>query len=225
MDGTGAARAQPGAAGRRCQHRLQHRCRGAGPARPVAGRHRALLSDASLAGWDGLGIVVQAYGKRAAPVIDSLYDMAERSDRKIMVRLVKGAYWDTEVKLAQELGVASSRCLRARSTPTSATWPARRCCWTARSYLSAVCHPQRAHLRRGAGDGRRGQGQLRVPAPARHGRVAARYRAQDRTVRIAASTPRSARIATCSPTWCAACWKMVPTALSSTRSSTRTFLG
>jgi RHH-type proline utilization regulon transcriptional repressor/proline dehydrogenase/delta 1-pyrroline-5-carboxylate dehydrogenase len=66
-----------------------------------------LLSDESLAGWDGLGIVVQAYGKRAAPVIKTLYDMAERNDRKIMVRLVKGAYWDTEVKLAQELGVAS----------------------------------------------------------------------------------------------------------------------
>jgi RHH-type proline utilization regulon transcriptional repressor/proline dehydrogenase/delta 1-pyrroline-5-carboxylate dehydrogenase len=66
-----------------------------------------LLSDSSLAGWDGLGIVVQAYGKRAAPVIESLYEMAERNDRKLMVRLVKGAYWDTEVKLAQELGVAS----------------------------------------------------------------------------------------------------------------------
>ena len=66
-----------------------------------------LLSDSSLEGWDGLGIVVQAYGKRAAPVIDALYDMAERNNRRIMVRLVKGAYWDTEIKLAQELGVAS----------------------------------------------------------------------------------------------------------------------
>jgi len=67
----------------------------------------ALLADASLAGWDGLGFVVQTYGKRAAAVIETLYDMAERHDRKIMVRLVKGAYWDTEVKLAQELGVTS----------------------------------------------------------------------------------------------------------------------
>ena len=67
----------------------------------------ALLCDPSLAGWDGLGIVVQAYGKRAAPVIETLYDFAQRYDRKIMVRLVKGAYWDTEIKLAQELGVAS----------------------------------------------------------------------------------------------------------------------
>ena len=65
----------------------------------------ALLSDESLAGWDGLGVVVQAYSKRAAPVIEVLYDLAQKLDRKIMVRLVKGAYWDTEIKLAQELGV------------------------------------------------------------------------------------------------------------------------
>ncbi len=67
----------------------------------------ALLSDPGLAGWDGFGIVVQAYGRRAAPVIETLYDLAERLDRKIMVRLVKGAYWDTEIKLAQEMGVAT----------------------------------------------------------------------------------------------------------------------
>jgi len=65
----------------------------------------AMLSDPDLAGWDGFGVVVQAYGRRAAPVIETLYDMAERYDRKIMVRLVKGAYWDTEIKIAQELGV------------------------------------------------------------------------------------------------------------------------
>ncbi|PMR72204.1 bifunctional proline dehydrogenase/L-glutamate gamma-semialdehyde dehydrogenase PutA [Halomonas heilongjiangensis] len=65
----------------------------------------ALLSDPGLAGWDGFGVVVQAYGRRAAPVIETLYDLAERLDRRIMVRLVKGAYWDTEIKLAQEMGV------------------------------------------------------------------------------------------------------------------------
>lgn len=65
----------------------------------------AILSDSELAGWEGLGVVVQAYGKRAIPVIDTLYELATSLDRKIMIRLVKGAYWDTEVKLAQELGV------------------------------------------------------------------------------------------------------------------------
>ena len=67
----------------------------------------AVLADESLKGWDGFGVVVQAYGKRAPMVLQHLYALAERLDRKIMVRLVKGAYWDTEIKLAQELGAAS----------------------------------------------------------------------------------------------------------------------
>ena len=66
----------------------------------------AVLSDSSLVGWDGFGVVVQAYGKRAGPTIDWLYALAEKLDRKIMVRLVKGAYWDTEIKLAQVEGLS-----------------------------------------------------------------------------------------------------------------------
>jgi len=65
----------------------------------------AVLSDPSLSGWDGFGVVVQAYGQRAALLIDWLYALASKLDRKIMVRLVKGAYWDTEIKHAQTLGL------------------------------------------------------------------------------------------------------------------------
>ncbi|SFK10574.1 bifunctional proline dehydrogenase/L-glutamate gamma-semialdehyde dehydrogenase PutA [Celeribacter neptunius] len=65
---------------------------------------RAVLADEELAGWDGFGVVVQAYGKRAGHVIDWLYQTAEVLDRRLMVRLVKGAYWDTEMKLAQVEG-------------------------------------------------------------------------------------------------------------------------
>ena len=61
----------------------------------------AVLSSPGLADWDGFGIVVQAYSKRASFVIDWLYDLAVRLDRRIMVRLVKGAYWDTEIKRSQ----------------------------------------------------------------------------------------------------------------------------
>ena len=64
-----------------------------------------VMADPALAGWDGFGVVVQAYGPRAGAVIDRLYTMATRLDRRIMVRLVKGAYWDTEVKRAQVAGV------------------------------------------------------------------------------------------------------------------------
>ena len=67
----------------------------------------AVLRDPRLAGWDGFGIVVQAYGKRAGAVLDWLYALAEDVGRRLMVRLVKGAYWDTEVKRAQVDGLES----------------------------------------------------------------------------------------------------------------------
>ena len=65
----------------------------------------AVLADPALAGWDGFGVVVQAYGKRAPYVIDWLHELAGQLGRRVMVRLVKGAYWDTEIKRAQVLGL------------------------------------------------------------------------------------------------------------------------
>ena len=64
----------------------------------------AAWTDASLEGWDGFGIVVQAYQKRAPFVIDWIAALARRHGRRIPVRLVKGAYWDSEVKRAQVEG-------------------------------------------------------------------------------------------------------------------------
>jgi len=65
-----------------------------------------LALDAKLADWDGLGFVVQGYGKRCPFVIDWIVDLARRAKRRIMVRLVKGAYWDAEIKRAQVDGLA-----------------------------------------------------------------------------------------------------------------------
>lgn len=65
----------------------------------------ALSGSEELRGWNGFGVVVQAYQKRAPFVIDWLADMAHRHGRRLMVRLVKGAYWDTEIKLSQELAL------------------------------------------------------------------------------------------------------------------------
>jgi RHH-type proline utilization regulon transcriptional repressor/proline dehydrogenase/delta 1-pyrroline-5-carboxylate dehydrogenase len=65
----------------------------------------AALSDASLAGWDGFGLAIQAYQKRAGAVIDYSDGLARALNRRIMLRLVKGAYWDTEIKRAQERGL------------------------------------------------------------------------------------------------------------------------
>ncbi|SMC46882.1 trifunctional transcriptional regulator/proline dehydrogenase/L-glutamate gamma-semialdehyde dehydrogenase [Rhizobium sp. RU36D] len=60
-----------------------------------------LCFDPDLSGWNGIGFVVQAYGKRCPFVLDHVIDLALRSGRRIMVRLVKGAYWDAEIKRAQ----------------------------------------------------------------------------------------------------------------------------
>ncbi|WP_298196736.1 proline dehydrogenase family protein, partial [Novosphingobium sp.] len=65
----------------------------------------SLALDPGLAGWDGLGFVIQAYGKRCPFVIDWIIDLARRAGRRIMVRLVKGAYWDAEIKRAQVDGL------------------------------------------------------------------------------------------------------------------------
>ncbi|MEI9993879.1 MAG: bifunctional proline dehydrogenase/L-glutamate gamma-semialdehyde dehydrogenase PutA [Rhizomicrobium sp.] len=65
----------------------------------------ALGAAPELRGWSGLGLAVQAYQKRAMPILAWLIDLARRQDRRIPVRLVKGAYWDTEIKRAQELGL------------------------------------------------------------------------------------------------------------------------
>jgi RHH-type transcriptional regulator, proline utilization regulon repressor / proline dehydrogenase / delta 1-pyrroline-5-carboxylate dehydrogenase len=65
----------------------------------------AAFGDKSLAGWNGFGLAIQAYQKRASDVIDYVDNLAQSLNRRMMVRLVKGAYWDTEIKRAQERGL------------------------------------------------------------------------------------------------------------------------
>ncbi|XXQ69105.1 bifunctional proline dehydrogenase/L-glutamate gamma-semialdehyde dehydrogenase PutA [Neisseriaceae bacterium B1] len=65
----------------------------------------ALVSDPDLAGYNGIGFVVQAYQKRCSYVIDYLIDLARHHHQKLMIRLVKGAYWDSEIKWAQVDGM------------------------------------------------------------------------------------------------------------------------
>ena len=60
-----------------------------------------LCFEPALAGWDGIGFVIQAYQKRCPAVVDFIVDLARRSRHRLMIRLVKGAYWDTEIKRAQ----------------------------------------------------------------------------------------------------------------------------
>ncbi len=116
----------------------------------------AVLADPSLAGWDGFGLAVQAYQKRAAAVIDWLSDIASALDRRLMVRLVKGAYWDTEVKRAQERGLADYPVFtRKPMTDLSYMECIRKLLSGAAAALSAIRHPQRAHRCRRGRAGRR----------------------------------------------------------------------
>jgi RHH-type proline utilization regulon transcriptional repressor/proline dehydrogenase/delta 1-pyrroline-5-carboxylate dehydrogenase len=65
-----------------------------------------IIADPRLDGWNGFGLAVQAYQKRAPYIIDYIADLARKHKRRIMLRLVKGAYWDAEIKWAQERGMS-----------------------------------------------------------------------------------------------------------------------
>lgn len=85
----------------------------------------AVVSDPELADWPGFGIAVQAYQKRAVPLVNWLVELGRAKSRRFMVRLVKGAYWDAEIKRAQERGLAGYPVFTRKS-------------WTDLSYLAAA---------------------------------------------------------------------------------------
>ena len=148
----------------------------------------ALARDPDLSDFDGLGFVVQAYGKRATGVIAWLDALARETGRNFMVRLVKGAYWDAEIKHAQveggprrlprihAQGDHGPLLSRLRPHATCDRGPP----------LSSVRDAQRALGRRDHGNGGRSP-RFRVPASARHGRIALR-RLRGRLERLPAST-------------------------------------
>ena len=133
-----------------------------------------VLAEPELAGWNGFGVVVQAYGPRAAFAIDWLYALAKKYDRNIMVRLVKGAYWDTEIKRAQTLGLTGYPVFtRKANTDVSYMACAKKLLsMTDRIYPQFATHNAHtvAAILSMADESRF----LRIPAPARHGRGAAR---------------------------------------------------
>ncbi len=66
---------------------------------------RNVAQDITLTGWEGFGLAVQAYGKRTLPLIENLIELAQQTHKKLQIRLVKGAYWDSEIKRAQIKGL------------------------------------------------------------------------------------------------------------------------
>jgi RHH-type transcriptional regulator, proline utilization regulon repressor / proline dehydrogenase / delta 1-pyrroline-5-carboxylate dehydrogenase len=81
----------------------------------------AVRADPALAGWDGLGLVVQAYQKRAPAVVEWTAALARRTGQAIPVRLVKGAYWDAEVKQTQVRGLPDYPVF-TRKAATDVSW-------------------------------------------------------------------------------------------------------
>ena len=118
-----------------------------------------VLAAPELAGWDGFGVVVQAYGKRVLPLIDWLEATALALDGRIMVRLVKGAYWDAEIKRAQVLGLPDYPVFtRKASTDISYIAAARKLLTSKRIYPQFATHNAHTasaviHLAKQAGRG------------------------------------------------------------------------
>ena len=104
--GVAAEAERPAAAGAALRHRDEHGRGGKRPAGDLLDLLEALAFDPDLADWNGIGFVVQSYLKRCPFVIDYLVDLARRSNHRLIVRLVKGAYWDAEIKRAQVDGQA-----------------------------------------------------------------------------------------------------------------------
>lgn len=85
----------------------------------------------ALSGWEGFGLALQAYQKRARVVIDWLAELSRQGERRIPLRLVKGAYWDSEIKRAQQLGLAAYPVFTCKAV-TDVSYLA--CAWRIRGY-------------------------------------------------------------------------------------------
>ena len=95
----------------------------------------ALARDAATREWDGLGLAVQAYGRRAPLVLEWVAELARDTGRRMSVRLVKGAYWDSEIKRAQERGLASFPVYTSKAATDASYLECVRELFTARTLL------------------------------------------------------------------------------------------
>ena len=188
-----------------------------------------LRRDPALAGWEGLGLAVQAYQKRALAVIDWLIALGAECRMRIPVRLVKGAYWDTEIKRAQVLGLDSYPVFtRKAHTDVSYLACVRRMLGSAGKdgALFPMFATHNAHTAAAIVERRRRVESRRT----RSSSSACTAWARRSTTRScppgsstlpAASTRRSAAIRTCCPTWSGDCSRTAPILHSSIVSATR----
>ena len=200
------------------------------PRRPTGSTSRStssrrVLADPRLAGWDGFGVVVQAYGRRARP----RHRLARRAGRAARPRASWCGWSRAPTGTPRSSGrrcwgLPASRCSPARpTTDVSYLANARKLLGMTRPHLSAVRHPQRPHRRRGARTWRgTGQAASSSSACTAWARRCTRSCASATGTALPHLCAGRRALATCSPIWCAACSRTAPTPPSSTRSSTRT---
>ena len=179
------------------------------------------LVNPQLDGWNGLGIAVQAYGKRAIPLLRWLRRVAEQNGKRIPVRLVKGAYWDSEIKWAQERGLVDYPVF-SRKLHTDVSYLA-----AMRLLLSdpVAFYPQFAtHNAHTIASAFVAGGAVEFEFQRLHGMGEALYEQVVGDTQVqrghAVSTRPSAATRICSPIWFAACSRTAPTRRSSTGSAT-----
>ncbi len=183
----------------------------------------AVSADPSLAGWNGLGLAIQGYQKRVLPLIDWLGEIAHRHGRRLMVRLVKGAYWDSEIKQSQERGLRRlSRLHPQGRRPTSPSWRRPSGCSpmprpSIRNSPPTMPIPWRPFSRW------RATGAISSSSAcmawARRSTIRSWHRMP--AAIPAASMRPAAAMRICWPIWCAGCWRTAPIPPSSIASSTR----
>ena len=218
-----AVAAGAGGAGARRRHRLHHRRRGGRPARSVARPRRGIWRSPPTSPA-GTGSASRCRPIRSARCRSSTGSPISpgAARRRLMVRLVKGAYWDSEIKRGQERGLDGYPVFtRKLATDVSYLACAQRLLAAARPSIRNSRRTTRTPLAAVlelAG----GRARLGVPAPARHGRGALRRdrRPGSDWTGPAASMRRSAATRICSPIWCGGCSRTAPTPRSSTASST-----
>ena len=175
-----------------------------------------VLADPALAGWDGFGLAVQAYRSAPPAVIDWACATAARARPALTVRLVKGAYWDTEIKRGAGAGDCRLPGLhpQADDRPVLHGLRAQAPCG-ASAALSAIRDPQRADCGERHRGGRRRRRLSSSSACTAWARSSTRRCARNFPMPPAASMRRSAVTATCSPIWCGGYWRTAPIRLSS----------
>jgi RHH-type transcriptional regulator, proline utilization regulon repressor / proline dehydrogenase / delta 1-pyrroline-5-carboxylate dehydrogenase len=181
-----------------------------------------VLSDSSLAGWDGLGLALQAYQRRAWAAIDWLAERARKSGHRIPIRLVKGAYWDTEIKFAQVEGLESYPVF-TRKANTDLSYLA--CAGKLLSMPDQFYPSSRLTMRTPLPRSPNWPGPTGTTSTSVCTAWARSCMPKCSTMRIttapAGSMPRSAITRTCCRTWFDACWRTAPIPPSSTGSLTK----